>query len=114
MKWKERFDKQHKTPKQYHERDQVVVENLPTSTGESRKLEPKYRGPYIVSKVLDKDRYLITDLEDIQRTQKPYVSVYTSDKMKPWCRLSPEVDDEEENRDGSEKDGPSCQLHIGN
>lgn len=102
-KWKERYDKCHKTPKNYNENDLVVIENIPAATGEPRKLEPRYRGPYVVSKVLDNDRYLISDLEDIQRNQRPFQSVFTSEKMKPWCALSPDIDelDEEENRDGS-------------
>lgn len=95
-KWKIRYDKCHKSPSKYEENDMVLVESVVTSNGESRKLEPKYRVPYIVSKVLDKDRYLICDLPDIQRNQRPYQSVFSSDKMKPWCRLGPEAYDEDE------------------
>jgi len=35
---------------------------------ESRKLEPRYRGPCIVVKVLGNDRYVIEDIPSIQNT----------------------------------------------
>lgn len=73
----------------------MLVENVVSATGESRKLEPKYRGPYIIKKVLENDRYLVADLKDIQRNQRPYESVFASDKIKRWCTLGPEVNDDE-------------------
>ncbi|XP_037728100.1 uncharacterized protein LOC119559042 isoform X4 [Drosophila subpulchrella] len=48
----------------------VVVENEPAATGESRKLEPRYLGPYIVVKVLGNDRYVIEDIPGIQITSR--------------------------------------------
>lgn len=99
QKWKERFDSKHKTPTVYMKDDLVVIENEPKATGESKKLEPRYRGPYVVEKVLDRDRYVISDLEDIQRSQRPYCSVFSSDKMKPWCKLTPEEDDDDDDDD---------------
>lgn len=103
-KWKKRYDDSHGQPKKYDIGDLIVIENIPSATGESRKLEPKYRGPYVVNKVLDNDRYLIGDLEDCQRNQRSFKSVFTSEKLKPWCALGPEMDDdptddENENRD---------------
>lgn len=88
--WKERYDKRHRAPSTYAAGDLVLVENCPTATGESRKLEPKYRWPYVVAQVLGRDRYLIRDLDDIQRNQRPFESVFSSDNMKRWCTLGPE------------------------
>lgn len=96
QKWKQRFDEKHAKPTEYHEGDLVVLENEAPATGESRKLEPKYRGPYRVTKVLGKDRFLIEDILDMQITSRKFCSVYTSDKMKPWCQSSPILDDDEE------------------
>lgn len=93
IKWKARFDKRHNKPTQYTENDMVLVENVAPSTGESRKLEPKYRGPYMVKRVLGSDRYVITDIPDMQRTQRAFESVFASDKMKAWCALGPEAAD---------------------
>lgn len=102
-KWKARFDASHRAPKKYEQGDLVLIENIAPATGESRKLEPRYRGPYVVQKVLDKDRYLVGDIDGAQRTQKPFLSVFTTDKLKSWCSLGPEVnEDESEDEDGDE------------
>ncbi|XP_046868798.1 uncharacterized protein LOC124461310 [Drosophila willistoni] len=102
-KWKKRFDAKHANPFVYSTGDLVVVvvvENEPAATGESRKLEPRYRGPYQVAKSLGNDRYLIKDVPGIQVTGRKYCSVYSSDKMKPWCSNIPELDvsDDEDTR----------------
>lgn len=95
QKWKKRFDTKRRAPTVYKKNDLVVIENVPSATDESRKLEPKYRGPYVISRVLDCDRHLVSDLEDIQRNQRPFHSIFTSEKIKPWCSLFPEADDED-------------------
>nr|XP_041632306.1 uncharacterized protein LOC121502671 [Drosophila kikkawai]XP_041633177.1 uncharacterized protein LOC121503111 [Drosophila kikkawai] len=82
----------------------VVVENEPAATGESRKLEPRYRGPYIVVKVLGNDRYVIEDIPGIQITGRKYSSVYSSDKIKPWCSNVPELDVPDDDEDRIEDD----------
>lgn len=102
-KWQQRFNAKHRTPRTYSVDDLVLIENVAPSTGESRKLEPKFRGPYVVKKVLPCDRYVVADLADIQRTQRPYESVVTTDKLKPWCSLGPEAE-EEDNDDQDEQD----------
>lgn len=107
QKWKARYDKRHSSPTKYAENDLVLVENQPPATGESRKLEPRYRGPYVVKRVLDCDRYLVADLKDIQRNQRYFESVFASDKMKPWCALGPTADEADELNDGAEDDTTS-------
>lgn len=51
-----------KTPEKFKSEDLVLVRWDSPSTGNSRKLEPKYKGPYVVSKVLRYDRYVVTDI----------------------------------------------------
>lgn len=127
QKWKQRFDSHHKKPTIYAVNDLVVIENVIPATGESRKLEPKYRGPYLVSRVLGKDRYLIEDLEDVQRNQRKFCSVYTAEKLKRWCDLAPDLDEQNDSESEQEEDEyeispketetvpcqerPSCQRH---
>lgn len=102
-KWKKRFDSKHKTPTEYKVDDLVVISNDLQSTGDSRKLDARYRGPYVVSKVLGKDRYLIEDVNGMQRKQKKFCSVYSADKMKLWCALPPTIDeDDSEDTDGDD------------
>ncbi|XP_060665450.1 uncharacterized protein LOC132797715 [Drosophila nasuta] len=60
----------------------------------------RYKGPFIVTKVLPKDRYLVEDIPHAQRKQRPYKSIYSSDKMKHWCQLPPNESDDEEHNGG--------------
>lgn len=62
--------------------DIVMVKTQPVSSGESRKLEPKYRGPYNITKVLDKDRYIVEDIEGEQQSGRLYKSILSSDRLK--------------------------------
>ncbi|XP_043062900.1 uncharacterized protein LOC122319558 [Drosophila yakuba] len=93
---KKRYDAAHSKPTVYSPGDIILVENEPFSTGTSRKLEPRYKGPFIVSKVLPNDRYLVEDLPHAQRKQRHYKSVYSSDKMKRWCEIPPDEPDEDD------------------
>ncbi|KAF0717029.1 Uncharacterized protein FWK35_00037597 [Aphis craccivora] len=49
-------------------------------------LIPKFRGPYVVRKVLDRDRYIVGDIEGFQLTQRPYEGIVGPDRMKMWIR----------------------------
>ncbi|XP_065358763.1 uncharacterized protein LOC135952674 [Calliphora vicina] len=105
-KWKARFDRKHIKPTLYEQGDLVVVENEAAATGESRKLEPKYKGPYTIARILDKDRYLIEDVPGMSVTSRKFCSVFSSDKLKPWCRTLPELDLDDEDK-GIEDDPKS-------
>uniref|UniRef100_A0A034WRX5 RNA-directed DNA polymerase n=1 Tax=Bactrocera dorsalis TaxID=27457 RepID=A0A034WRX5_BACDO len=86
-KAKQRFNEKHRKPTQYNVGDLVLAENEPVSTGGSRKLEPLYKGPFMVTKVIGHDRYLVEDIPGSKRKQRHYTSIYASDKLKPWCNL---------------------------
>lgn len=79
-KWKKRFDSEHKEPKKYEEENLVVIENIPTNTGESRKLEPLFKGPYIIKKVLQYDRYVVGDIDGAPRNSRKFQSIFSSEK----------------------------------
>lgn len=51
------YDKKHKMPTKYKIGDYVLIRNVQAKEG--GKLKPKYKGPYIVSKTLDKNRYVV-------------------------------------------------------
>lgn len=101
-KWKLRFYAHRRLPTKYAVDDLVAIEHVAPSTGESRKLEPLYRGPYLVAKVLDRDRYVVTDIPGMPRNQRPFSSVFTTEKMKHWCCSSPDLDDD------TDDDNDSC------
>lgn len=80
----ERYNASHKAPQSYKEGDLVLLRYEPPADGGSRKLMPRYRGPYVIDKVLDADRYVVKDTPATQVTQKAFESVYAADKIKLW------------------------------
>ncbi|XP_017478494.1 PREDICTED: uncharacterized protein LOC108368207 [Rhagoletis zephyria] len=93
---KRRYDARHASPKIYKQGDLVLTTNEPTSTGTSRKLEPRYKGPFVIREVLPNDRYVIEDLPHAQRTQRHYTSVFASGQLKLWCTLPPDDFDDDD------------------
>lgn len=55
----------------YNVGDLVMVKDHIASTGYSRKLRPRYRGPYQITKILDKDRYVVEDIGGKDKKLKP-------------------------------------------
>lgn len=47
------------------------MRNVDTTVGTNKKFIAKYRGPYVIRKQLDFDRYVVTDVENCQLTQLP-------------------------------------------
>ncbi|KZC14901.1 hypothetical protein WN55_07870 [Dufourea novaeangliae] len=80
------YNKKRKPPAKYFEKDLVMIKNVDSSVGVNKKLIPKYKGPYEVKKVLDNDRYLLTDPEGFQLTQIPYNGVVAVDQMKRYIK----------------------------
>ena len=78
---KERYDKKRKAPRQYEVGDLVMILSDSPSTGESRKLEPKKRGPYEITKVLRNDRYAVEDIEGEKQSNKRYQGVISVDRL---------------------------------
>jgi len=74
------FNAKRKAPMMYKEGDYVVGRNIDTTLGVNKKLIPKFKGPYVVQKVFDLDRYVITDRH--QLTRIPYTSTVSADQMK--------------------------------
>ncbi|XP_039969746.1 uncharacterized protein LOC120781576 [Bactrocera tryoni] len=85
----------------YNEGDLVLTTNEPISSGTSRKLEPRFRGLFIITKVLPNDRYVIEDLPHAERTQRQYKAVFASDQLKTWCMLPPDDPDDIDDKDES-------------
>lgn len=81
---KQYFDKKTKPPYKYKNGDYIMLKNFDVTPGVNKKLIPKYRGPYEVKQVLDNDRYLITDVDNFQLTQRPFEGVFSPDSMKLW------------------------------
>jgi len=79
-----RYNLRRKAAREYKIGDYVEIRNVETTSGVNKKLLPKFKGPYIVKKVLDHDRYVITDVEGFQLTQRPYTGIVAPDQMRPY------------------------------
>ena len=65
--------------KVYNIGDYVVVKIEPKD-----KLSEKFKGPYIIHKILPHDRYVIKDIDGLQITQIPYDGVVEASRLKMW------------------------------
>lgn len=64
--------------------DFVVIKNVDTTIGVNKKLLPKFKGPYVITKVLPNDRYVVKDIENCQITQFPYDGVIEACNIRLW------------------------------
>lgn len=81
------YNKSHKPAISYKVGDLVMITNIDVTPGVNKKLIPKFRGPYKVTKVMNNDRYEVEDVEGFQVTQMPYNSVVEPNRMKPWISI---------------------------
>lgn len=89
---KKRFDKTRFNPKSLKVNDLVLIRvtSLP-ATGKSRKLLPKWKGPFRISKVVGNDRYEVCEIKGSRRSRIPYLGVAGIENIKPWVRFSDNV-----------------------
>ncbi|CAL1686650.1 unnamed protein product [Lasius platythorax] len=83
---KEYYDKHHKKPTKYNSGDYVMIRDTSVKPGENKKFKPSYKGPYMVAKVLDKNRYVIQDIPGFNISSKPYNSILSPDRLKLWIK----------------------------
>lgn len=72
--------------------DPVRVEREIPSTGKSRKLVPKLRGPYRIVEVFDNDRYKIDDTPVTLKGITNFTGVFSVDKIYPWLVFNRNID----------------------
>lgn len=63
-------DKKRKEPYLYSEGDYVMVKNFDSTKGISPKLRPKFKGPYVITRALRNNRFVLADIPGFQVTQK--------------------------------------------
>lgn len=81
----EKYYAQHSVPPQkYFVGEFVVIKNIDTTIGVNKKLAPKYKGPYKITKILPNDRYVLSDIETFQVTQIPYNGILEAANIKHW------------------------------
>ncbi|KAK9694599.1 Integrase core domain [Popillia japonica] len=94
-----RYNQKRSRGETFTEGDLVLVKREIQYTGDSRKLLPRYKGPYIITKTLPHDRYIVEDLPETQRTQKFYKGVVAIDDLKRFEVRSVDEDGEEREND---------------
>lgn len=75
-----------KKPEKFRKGDLVLIKWEAPASGQSRKLEPKYKGPYQIARELRYDRYVVTDVEGEQLGQRPFSGVIGFDRLKRVCK----------------------------
>lgn len=80
------YDKHHKTPRKYKEGDHVLIRDSVIKPGEDRKLKLPFKGPYLVAKALNKNRYVIKDIPGYNISPRPYNAILSPDRIKPWIK----------------------------
>lgn len=78
----DQFNKKRIVAKQYEVGDLVMQRCGAPATSESRKLSPKFRGPYEIETVLGNDRYAIRDIKGEKQSQRTYQGVVAADRLK--------------------------------
>lgn len=81
------YDSAHKKPTVYKEGDFVLIRDLQAKAGQSKKFKVNYKGPYLITKVLDKNRYVVRDVPGFNLSNKPYNTIHSPDKIKPWQNI---------------------------
>lgn len=80
------------SPPKYQLNDFVVIKNNDTTAGINKKLAPKYKGPYKISKILPNDRYIVSDIDTFQVSQIPYNGTIEAANIKSWKKEIKEID----------------------
>lgn len=84
-KMKKTFDNSRAPPKTFQEGDLVMIPNHNPDKGKSKKLAPKFKGPFKVSSVLDKDRYEVSSIEGL--SNRNYRNIFPADQLRPWITV---------------------------
>lgn len=101
---KKQYDARKRVQK-FNEGDLVrALRAIPSQDGQSRKLEPKFRGPYRIKKVLPNDRYIIEDTA-LTRKGRRYEGIVAVDKIHPWLSFGGTGDDSDNSCDSKSDEG---------
>ncbi|KAL0829563.1 hypothetical protein ABMA28_003074 [Loxostege sticticalis] len=88
QKQKEAFDKHRCQPTKYQVGDLVRVERQVAATGQSKKLIPKYQGPYRITAILDHDRYHVEDTPLTKKSGRRFSTIVAVDKIRLWLNFN--------------------------
>lgn len=61
----------------------MLIRDSIVKPGESKKLKSQFKEPYITTKVLNKNRYVVQDMPGHNIVARPYNSILSPDRIKP-------------------------------
>lgn len=105
---KKEFDKHRKKATSYSIGDLVRVERTIINkehSGKSKKLIPKFHGPYRIVKILENDRFVIESTPLTKRGHKKYENVVAVDKIHPWLSYKDNYSEESESDNSGNESG---------
>lgn len=80
-----RYDKNKIRARIYNIGDLVkILKPVQGNDGKSKKLLPKYTGPFRITKVLENDRYEVSSIVGSNISKKNYSNIWAADRIKPW------------------------------
>ena len=97
---KERYDRNRAKNVRYNVGDIVHMRVAPTPTGESTKLQCKYRGPLLITEKLHEDTYRVADLRQKEPGRR-YASTAHASQLKIW---RPHIEDNNTSEDESDEE----------
>jgi len=75
------YDRKHKKSSQYNPGDYVLIRDSTLKLEESNKLKPRYKGPCMITKILNKNRYVVQNIPGFSHTARPYNSILSTDRI---------------------------------
>lgn len=80
-----RYDRKRCDSKKFREGQLVLIKKVRTGNEVgSKKLLPKYDGPFLVQRILPNDRFVVCDPQGATRSRKSYKGIVAIDKLKPY------------------------------
>lgn len=89
------YDKSHHDKSKFIVGQIVVMEKPPTHTGESTKLQPKFRGPLVITRVFPGDTYRVQQI--VPETGRFYCTTPHVTKLKTWSGRTVDLDEPDTN-----------------
>lgn len=80
-------DSKSRKPSLYCVGEYVLIRDDRTKPGENSKLKAKYKGPYVIEKVLGNNRYVVKDIPGFNITSRPLNTILSSDRIKRWVKV---------------------------
>lgn len=109
---KKRFDQGRAPTKHFREGDLVMIPNHNPDKGKSKKLAPKFRGPFKITTVLDKDRYVVTNIDG--HSKRKYSNIFPADQSKSWITFQSSPSSSVGDESDSDESLVASECNIGN